>query len=108
MNDVGIVIMQRFRHFTLLTICKCKCTRSFTFRNINIEARDNEDYTPLLCAVCYPCTEIVKLLLQEGALSDITEQNEKNVLHLAVEWKQKDVLKVQFLNCKQNKSFFLV
>ena len=59
-----------------------------------LNARDNDNYTPLLGAVWKGKTEAAKLLIEEGARSHITDSALKTCLHFAVEYDHPETLEM--------------
>ena len=59
-----------------------------------MEARDFEQFTPLLLSACYTNANILKHLLKAGAQVTSTEYRDKNAFHLASEFDRTDALKV--------------
>ena len=60
-----------------------------------LEARDFEQFTPVLLSACYTNANILKHLLKAGADIKATEYRDKNVFHLASEFDRTDALKVR-------------
>ena len=64
------------------------------FRRADIECLDKDKYTPLLTAASAGHTDVVKLLLERGANVGVQNTQNRNALHLAVEERSIDTLKV--------------
>ncbi|ELT99128.1 hypothetical protein CAPTEDRAFT_66131, partial [Capitella teleta] len=62
--------------------------------SIPLEARDQDNYTPLLTAISYGSLAIVRMLIKEGAEIDVIDDEDKTAVYLAVEFDQNEVLKV--------------
>ena len=54
--------------------------------NANIETRDNEENTPLICATQYGHLDVVKLLLERGAQIEAVDEEERTPLMMAVKY----------------------
>lgn len=50
-----------------------------------IESKDNENFTPVMCAVWKGQNDVVDYLLNVGAKINVTDINMKTLLHLAIE-----------------------
>ena len=59
--------------------------------------RDKNGYTPLMCAVWKGQNEVVDFLIKSGAKIDLTDINDKTVIHLAIEEGHADTLQLLIL-----------
>ena len=59
-----------------------------------IDERDDQNYTPLLCASCYSEPLSVKYLLDKKADVTACDDKERTCLFLAAFYEQEEVLKV--------------
>ena len=59
-----------------------------------LDARDEDAYTPLMCAVWKGKNEIVEYLLQNGAKIDLTDVDMRTVFHLAIDENHADTLQL--------------
>lgn len=59
-----------------------------------IEAKDKDNFTPLLLAVCYGHAKAVKLLIDKGADISVEDKNDRTAIYLAAEENKLDVLEV--------------
>ena len=66
----------------------------YLLRECPLELRDDQNYTPLLCASCYNEPESVKLLLGENIDVMACEDQERSCIFLAATYEQEEVLKV--------------
>lgn len=64
------------------------------YRGADIECLDKNKYTPLLTAASTGHTDVVKVLLERGANLGVQNTQNRNALHLAVEKRSIDTLKV--------------
>ena len=75
---------------TTLIVIVC----SIFFRNSKLEVEDAELNTPLLMAAAEGSTEVMSVLLKEGAKLTRTDGKGNNIVHLMVASDNADVLKV--------------
>ena len=68
----------------------------FTFPSscADIDALDNDSYTPLLVAAAHGQTDAMKLLIERGAPIDDLDKDGKSVVFIASEENHQEVLKV--------------
>ena len=59
-------------------------------KGARIDAKDTDNFTPLMCAVWKGQNEVVKYLIENGAKTYLTDMNRKTVLHLAIEEESSD------------------
>ena len=70
------------------------CDYLITEQNANLEARNNDQATPLLLAACFNKTEIVKLLLRHNANLEAKDSDKDSALMYAAIWNNTELLKV--------------
>ena len=63
-------------------------------RGADIEAQDEDSFTPLLTAVAYGQMEAMDALLQSKCSIDVVDRNGKSVVFIAAEENQSELLKV--------------
>ena len=66
----------------------------FCIRNAKINARDIDNYTPLLTAAEFGQTAAFKLLLKHGASLDVQSKSRKSALFLAAESNHPEIIEV--------------
>ena len=87
-------------HFQLLfLIYWFKKSFLFSFRGANIEARDKDNYTPLLVAVAQGNELSVSALLEHDADIRVKESSDKSAIFIAAQENCVDVLQVRRM-CK--------
>ena len=59
----------------------------------DLEAKDQNGWTPLFWAARFGYTEVVKLLVSKGAAKDLKDNNEDTPLSIAREWDRSEVVK---------------
>ena len=64
------------------------------YRGADIESRNKENLTPLLMAAAEGHTQLVKILLKNGASMKLTDIYEKTAIFTAAEENNVDTLKV--------------
>lgn len=72
----------------------------------DIEAKDRDNFTPLLLAACYGHAKTVELLLQRGADSTVEDKNDKTAVFLAAEENKQEALEVCQIKI-QNAKFYI-
>ena len=59
----------------------------------DLEAKDQNGWTPLFWAARFGYTEVVKLLVSKGASKDLKDNNGDTPLSIAREWDRSEVVK---------------
>ena len=59
----------------------------------DLEAKDQNGWTPLFWAARFGYTEVVKLLVSKGASKDLKDNNGDTPLSIAKEWDRSEVVK---------------
>ena len=75
------------------------------FSDTEIDPRDKDNCTPLLCAARTPNREVVRALVSEGASLVATDKFERNVIHIAAQCEQEAVMKVSLLLVQGRSAF---
>ena len=66
-----------------------------TISGSDIEAKDRDNFTPLLLAASYGHANIVQLLLERGADATVEDKNDKTAVFLAAEEDKLEALEVK-------------
>lgn len=73
-------------------------------RKADIEAQDDDSYTPLLDAVSYGQQRATEVLLERGAAVDVIDRDGKTIVFIAAEENHVEILEVIY----QNKLIYLI
>lgn len=71
-------------NFKILSVGHKKLGECFIKNNINKDATNEENQTPLHYAVKYGQIEFAEMLINNGAKTDVADENRNTPLHLAV------------------------
>jgi ankyrin repeat protein len=72
--------------------------KDFIERGIDVNARDENEWTPIHCVAMDGCVEIANVLIQNGADVNALDGQERTSLHLAASYGHVDVAKVLIQN----------
>ena len=70
----------------------------FSHRGANIEARDRDFFTPLLCAAAYGRVDSAKALLDKNVNITATDYSERTAVYWAAKKNQPETLQVSILS----------
>ena len=69
-------------------------------RKANIEAQNNDSYTPLLTAVAQGKKQSMEVLMDKGAAVEVFDREGKSIVYLAAQYNHVNILKVHYeLTC---------
>ena len=83
----------------MISCVYCSFDDDFNSRGADIEAQDEDSYTPLLTAVAYGQKAAMETLLRNKSAVDVVDRNGKSVVFIAAEENQSELLKVRILVC---------
>ncbi len=69
---------------------------SLLYRGADIEAQDEDSYTPLLMAIAYGQKSAMETLLTNKCSVDVVDRNGKSIVFIAAEENQAELLKVRW------------